>query len=173
LNSTITYIHEFEKNPIPYTKEELLIIDTGFQNLTKMDGISPRCHNAIYFLFLAFHHTHWIVSFMFLMNTLEAIFSKDTPGAATETICTRVSSILESKPGCNFDDIFQLYEIRSRIVHGNIVANKEPIEYLKHLHHLQDIVIECMKKLLNERIYSKFEDKETRDSYLGTLNTCR
>ena len=173
LNSTMTYIHEFEKNSLPYSKENLLVIDTGFQQLTEMDGISTRCHNALYFLYLGFHTTHWIESFIFLMNTLEAIFSKDKPGGATKTICTRVSSILKSKPECKYDDIYQLYNIRSRIVHGDIEAKEEPTENLKRLQHLQYVVLECIKKLLNENIYLKFKDKINRDSYLGTLNRNR
>lgn len=110
---------------------------------------------------------------MFLMNSLEALFSKDQSGGATKTICTRVSSFLGFKSLCEYNDIYHLYDIRSRIVHGNIVAKKEPGENLKELRHLQFVVIECMKKILQEKVYLKFIDKKTRDSYLGTLNVSR
>ena len=82
---------------------------------------------------------------MFLMSTLESIFSKDKSEGATKTICTRVSSFLKSMPRCEYDDIDHLYDIRSRIVHGNIIAKDKPGENLKELYHLQYIVIECMK----------------------------
>jgi hypothetical protein len=171
LNSTMTYIHEFEKNKLSYSKEDLIAIDAGFQGLLEMYGISPRCHNALYFLYLGFHTIHWIESFMFLMNTLEAIFSKDKSGGATQIICTRISSFLKSKRVCKYDDINHLYDIRSRIVHGNIVIKNDPNKNnLKELHHLQYIVIECMKKIIQEKIYLKFIDAETRNSYLSTLN---
>jgi len=170
LRSTMTYIHEFEKKRLPYSKEDLSIIDAGFSALTEMDGISSRCHNALYFLYLAFHTTHWIDSFMSLMTSLEAIFSKDERGGATKTICIRVSSFLDSKPRCEYNDIDHLYDIRSRIVHGNIVAKEEPGENLKELHHIQYVVIESMKQFLNEKKYLKFIDKNSRDTYLSTLD---
>ena len=169
LTSTMTYIHELEEKRLPYKNEDLKFIDKGFKALEEMHGISNRCHNALYFLFLAFHTIHWISSFMFLMNTLEALFSKDKPGGATKTICTRVSSLLDSKSRCKYDDIDHLYNIRSRIVHGNIIAGDEPGENLQQLYNLQYVVIECMKKILNEKIYLNFKNKESRDSYLGKL----
>jgi len=169
LNSTMTYVNEFENNRLPYNRDDLLDINNGFENLTEMDSISTRCHNALYFLYLGFHTIHWISSFMFLMSALESIFSKDKPGGATKTICTRVSSFLESMPSCGYDDIDHLYDIRSRIVHGSIIAKDKPGENLKELHHLQYVVIECMKKIIKEKVYLKFINKKTRDSYLGSL----
>jgi hypothetical protein len=169
LTSTMTYIHEFENKRLPYNNESLKSIDQGFKALEEMHGISNRCHNALYFLFLAFHTIHWISSFMFLMNTLEALFSKDKSGGATKTICTRVSSFLDSKPRCEYNDIDHLYNIRSRIVHGNIVASDEPGENLQQLYNFQYVVIECMKKIINEKIYLNFNNKTSRDSYLSKL----
>ena len=173
LTSTMTYIHEFEGKRLPYSKDDLFAIDTGFEALVEMDAVSTRCHNALYFLYLGFHTIHWIESFMFLMNSLEALFSKDKSGGATKAICTRVSSFMDFRSRCEYDDIEHLYDIRSRIVHGNIVANEEPGKNLEELHHLQFVVIECMKKILQEKVYLKFIDKKTRDSYLGTLNVSR
>ena len=110
---------------------------------------------------------------MFLMNSLEALFSKDKSGGATKAICTRVSTFMDFRSRCEYNDIEHLYDIRSRIVHGNIVANEEPGKNLEELHHLQFVVIECMKKILQEKVYLKFIAKKTRDSYLGTLNVSR
>ena len=80
LNDIMTYIHEFEEKFLPYSKDDLKKIDEGFKALKDMYEVSTRCHNALYFLFLSFQTIHWISSFMFLMNTLEAIFSKDKSG---------------------------------------------------------------------------------------------
>jgi hypothetical protein len=169
----MTYIHKLEGKRLTYSNEDLSEIDAGFEALVEMDLVSTRCHNALYFLYLGFHTIHWIESFMFLMNSLEALFSRDKSGGATKTICNRVSSFMDFKPRCGYDDIAHLYDIRSRIVHGNIVANEEPGKNLEELHHLQFVVMECMKKILQEKVYLKFIDKKTRDSYLGTLNVCR
>lgn len=173
LNSTLTNIHELENKRLPYNREKLLAINTGFDSLIEMDNISARCHNALYFFYLGFHTIYWISSFMSLMSALESIFSKDKRGGATKTICTRVSSFLDSMPRCTYDDVDHLYDIRSRIVHGNIVANDKPIGNLKELHHLQYIFIECMKKIIEEKAYLYFINTESRNSYLGTLNKSR
>ncbi len=173
LTSTMTYIHEFENSRRAYTEEDLTIIDNGFVALTEMDAVSPRCHNALYFLFLAYTTIHWIESFMFQMNTLEAIFSKDEPGGATKTICRRVSSFLGSREGAKYEDIAQLYATRSDIVHGRIVAYEEPLGNLKQLHRLQSVSLWCMKKILNDKIYLNFKEREKRNAYLTALDQCR
>ncbi|MFC1561150.1 hypothetical protein ACFL4V_01590 [Candidatus Latescibacterota bacterium] len=167
LNDTMTYIHEFEKIFLSYSNNDLKKIDEGFKALKEMYEVSTRCHNALYFLFLSFQTIQWVSSFMFLMNTLEAISSKDESGGATKTICKRVSSFLDLYYYYKY--IKKLYDIRSCIVHGKIVASDEASENLKNLACLRDIVLECMKKILNEKIYLKFKDKQTRDAYLNTL----
>jgi hypothetical protein len=170
LTSTMTYIHEFESSRCTYTDEDLAIIDRGFVALTEMDAVSARCHNALYFLYLAFTSIHWIESFMFQMNALEAIFSKDEAGGATKTICGRVSSFLGSKEGATYEDLEDLYATRSDIVHGRIVVNEEPLENLKQLHKLQSVSLWCMKKILEGKVYLTFHDKGARDSYLAALD---
>jgi hypothetical protein len=170
LTSTMTYIHELESRRLPYTEEDLAIIDDGFVALTEMDAMSPRCHNALYFLHLAFTTIHWIESFMFQMNALEAIFSKDDPGGATRTICTRVSSFLGSKEEATYEDIEELYRTRSAIVHGRIEVNEEPLDNLKQLHHVESVSLWCMRKVLRDKAYLSFKDRETRDTYLALLD---
>lgn len=110
----------------PFTVDDLRIIDKGFSNLLKMDSISNRTHNALYFLYLGFFNFHWFASFIFLMSALEAVFSKEERGEATKTICSRVSSFLNSKPKCTYKDIDFLYDIRSRMLHGNIKVSDSP-----------------------------------------------
>lgn len=115
-----------EKTYSPISFDDLKIIDKGFSNLLKMDSISNRTHNALYFLYLGFFNSHWFAAFIFLMSALEALFSKEEKGEATKTICSRVSSFLNSKPKCTFKDIDLLYDIRSRMLHGNIKVSDSP-----------------------------------------------
>ena len=170
LTSTFTYIHEFESRGRGYTEEDLAVINRHFVALARMDAISGRCHNALYFLFLGFIRTHWMESFLHWVNTLEALFSKDEPGSATETICGRVSSFLESHEGAEYQDIKRLYETRSAIVHGRIVADEEPLKNLEQLHRLQSVTLGCVRRILEEKVYLKFTDSETRNAYLSTLD---
>ncbi len=157
-----------EKSFSPITFDDLKIIDKGFSNLLKMDSISNRTHNALYFLYLGFFNSHWFASFIFLMSALEALFSKEEKGEATKTICSRVSKFLKSKPRCTYNDIDSLYDIRSRMLHGNIKAD-DTSDNLEKLHHLEYIVTECMKEISNEDIYLKYSDMKDKENYYNDL----
>ena len=124
-----------EKSYSPITFDDLKIIDKGFSNLLKMDLISNRTHNALYFLYLGFFNFHWFAAFIFLMSALEALFSKEESGEVTKTICSRVSHFLNSKPKCTYKDVEMLYDIRSRMLHGNIKVSDSDSN-LENLHHL-------------------------------------
>ena len=43
LNSTMAYIHEFEKNSLPYSKENLLVIDNGLFIQKSLNVIISYC----------------------------------------------------------------------------------------------------------------------------------
>ncbi|MBI5204441.1 MAG: hypothetical protein HZA11_05940 [Nitrospirae bacterium] len=157
-----------EKSYSPITFDDLNIIDNGFSNLLKMDSISNRTHNALYFLYLGFFNSHFFAAFIFLMSALEALFSKEEKGEATKTICSRVSSFLNSKPKCTYKDVDLLYDIRSRMLHGNIKVS-DSYNNLETLHHLEYVVTECMKKILDEQIYLKYTETSEKESYYNTL----
>jgi hypothetical protein len=155
---------------------EIEVINKGFQSLIDMDGISIRTHNALYFLYRAFHSIKWMDAYILLVCSLESLFSRDKPGGATSAITTRVSSLLNSKPRCTKKDIEDLYEIRSRIIHGNIAGPEldEAVEdreaNLENLNHLEYVAIECFKELAENGFYKHYSDKTSRDKFMGTLN---
>lgn len=157
-----------EQSYSPITLDDLKIIDKGFSNLLKMYSISNRTHNALYFLYLGFFNSHWFAAFIFLMSALEALFSKEKKGEATKTICSRVSGFLNSKPKFTYEDIDLLYDIRSRMLHGNIKVSDSPSN-LETLHHLEYVVTECMKKILDERIYLKYRNTREKEAYYNAL----
>ena len=157
-----------EKSYSPITFDDLKIIDKGFSNLLKMDLISNRTHNALYFLYLGFFNFHWFAAFIFLMSALEALFSKEESGEVTKTICSRVSHFLNSKPKCTYKDVEMLYDIRSRMLHGNIKVSDSDSN-LENLHHLEHVVTECMKKILDEKIYLKYSNVRDKEDYYNTL----
>ena len=92
-------------------------------------------------------------------------------GSATAAITTRVSSLLSSKAKCTKDDISELYDLRSRIMHGNIKASDEPGDELKKLNHLDFLTVECFKAIADRKLYKEYSDKSSRDRLMGTLNT--
>jgi hypothetical protein len=110
-------------------------------------------------------------SFILMMCSLESLFSKDKRGSATAAITTRVSSLLSSKPRCTKGDIEGLYELRSRITHGNIKASDDPGENLGKLNHLDFVTVECFRALAERKLYKEYSDKKCRDRLMSTLNT--
>lgn len=171
LNDTITYNYSHPRATEKFTADDLDNIKEGFLSLIEMDQVSIRTHNALYFLYRAWHSTQWMDSFILLMCSLESLFSKDKSGGATATITTRVSSLLGSKERCTKKDIEDLYGLRSRMTHGNIRVSDDPGDNLTKLHHLDFVVVECFKTIAIKKMYKHFSDKASRDKFMSTLNT--
>jgi hypothetical protein len=152
--------------------EQLKQVNVGFERLLEMDAIqsvSNRTQNAIYFMYGAyFTATHALYLFLLLFVVLEALFSKEEGGAATRTICERVSSFLGSQPRCTYTDIERLYNRRSELVHGRRKAT-ESGENLADAHELEFVVSECMKKMLAERVYLKYVQTAEKEEYFNQL----
>jgi hypothetical protein len=169
LNDTITYNYSRPRTAQSFGSADLVCIKDGFLSLIEMDQVSIRTHNALYFLYRAWHNTKWIDSFILMMCSLESLFSKDKPGGATAAITTRVSSLLSLKPKCAKSDIEDLYELRSHMTHGNIEASDDPGENLGKLNHLEFVTIECFRALAERKLYKEYADKKSRDRLMGTL----
>jgi len=148
LNDTITYDYSHPRVAGRFDSDDLARIRDGFLPLIEMYHLSIRTHNALYFLYRAWHNTKWMDSFILTMCSLESLFSKERPGSATAAITTRVSSLLSSKPKCTKKDIEDLYELRSRMTHGNIEASDDPGVNLAALNHLDFVTVECFRALV-------------------------
>lgn len=171
LSDTITYNYSHPRTAQSFNSTDLACIKDGFLSLIEMDQVSIRTHNALYFLYRAWHNTKWMDSFILMMCSLESLFSKDKRGGATAAITTRVSSLLSSKPKCTKSYIENLYELRSRMTHGNIKASDDPGENLKELNHLEFVTIECFRAIVERKLYKEYLDKKSRDRLMSTLNT--
>ena len=167
LNDTMQFVLR-EKSSIIISRNDLEVINNGFSNLLQMHTISNRTQNALYFLYRGFHSTKMIDRFMFLMSAIESLFSGENRGGATKTVCSRVSSFLNNKERCKYQDINDLYDLRSKIVHGRVVVKDEIKGQLPTLHELEYIVTECMKKILDENIYPIYENKK-KENYFDEL----
>ncbi len=170
LNQPMTYNHAVPQARKPHSLHEMEAIRLGFEHLQAMDGLSARTHNAIYFLYRAFHCDKWIDSFLLMTSALESLFSKDAHGGATDAISTRVASLLGSVERCTKKDVEELYDLRSSMTHGRIVASDDPGENLKKLEHLEHITKASFRKLLESERYHCFCSKAARDAFMGTLN---
>lgn len=165
-----------QKSPRQIGLDQLKLVDLGFQRLLEMysaENTSKRTHNAIYFMYGAyFVGRHWAYVFVLLTSVLEALFSKEAPGGATKTICSRVSAFLDSRPRCTYSDIEKLYNIRSELVHGKRKLSPEEArgQNLTDTHELEFVVAECMKKMLDERIYLKYADTAEKENYFNRMS---
>lgn len=152
-------------------KSELDVLNTinnGFLKLLEMHPVSNRTRNALYFLCRGFFTTRWMDSFIFLTCALESLFSKEGGGAATKTICSRVSKLLCEKDECKYENVERLYNIRSEIVHGRI-GEEHKEENLINLSKLEYVITECMKKILDEKIYLIYENTTEKENYYNNL----
>lgn len=170
LEQPMLYNFAVQRPRNPFSDAELSQVDTGFQHLRKMDAVSPRTHNALYFVYRAFHTDKWIDSFLLLMSSLEALFSNDTSQAATRAITRRVSSLLGDGPRCTEADIRKLYHLRSDMTHGRVVVDDDAGKNLDQLGHLEYIVSRCFRELVNTGAYVHYEDKLRRDRFMGMLD---
>jgi Apea-like HEPN len=156
-----------------YDSSKLLKIDAAYGILKNADSEVKysRAHNAIYFAYLATHTTHWIQSFVFWMSALEALFSKDSPGGATRTIKRRVSAYIGDPNIATEKDVENIYEIRSRIVHGDICASKNtPEENLKILWMVEKIACACFSKLIGNNDFIHYSKAHDRNSFVRKLD---
>lgn len=179
LNDCLRLVMPNECNRI-ITLNDLNIINKGYSNLLQMDTISNRTHNAIYFMYKGFCASKMIDSFVLLMCAIESLFSneyhnrkhsvatKKTAGI-TETICSRVSKFLDNRLGYKYEDINELYALRSKIVHGRVKVKDEIKGQLNTLYKLQYVLVECMKKMLDEELYLIYHDVENKEDYFRDL----
>lgn len=168
LNDNMQYVLR-EKSCPTIASNDLAVINNGFSNLLQMHTISNRTQNALYFLYRGFHSSKMIDCFVFLMSAVESLFSDEKQGGETKTIRSRVSSFLDNKARCTSQDINGLYDLRSKIVHGRVVVNDDIKGQLPTLHELEYVVTECMKKMLDEKIYSIYSDVEKKEDYFNNI----
>lgn len=156
-----------------YSLDDIKRIDASYEVLRLADAKSNRVfrvHNAIHFLYLAHHSSQWLSAFLFYMSAIEALFSKDSKGGATATICRRVPKFLNNQQQGTSDDMNHLYDIRSRIVHGDIEASEDPKDNLLLLQKLERIVTFTFRKLIQEKKFRHFANKQTRDQFLSNFD---
>jgi hypothetical protein len=171
INQSMTYNYAVPREHEPYELGDLEAIRLAFRHLQRMDALSNRTHNATYFLFRAFHSDKWIDSFLLMTSALESLFSKDAPGGATEAIATRVASLLNSADRCTKKDVEDLYDLRSAMTHGRILASDDPGINLAKLEHLEYVTNASFRKLIESNRYMCYSAKEQRDAFMGTLNS--
>jgi hypothetical protein len=170
LGQPMLYNDTVQRPHKPFDGTDLKHIDNGFKHLRRMDAVSPRTHNALYFAHRAFHTDKWIDSFLLLMSSLEALFSNDTPGAATGAITRRVSSLLGNRSRCTDGEVKGLYRLRSDMTHGRVVVDDDARKNLEQLGHLEFVTNQCFRELVNTGVYAHYETSLKREQFMRALD---
>ncbi len=152
-----------------YSSEDFPRIDEVYMMLRQAEHSCVRLKNAFYSLYRAFNSYHWIDSYLFYMMTLEALFSLDNKGPATQTICDRVSKLLKSPKKWSPQRIRDLYDVRSRIAHGRLEARPKSIANLRLLKKMERLIKLCFRKLIAKKSFPHFATPSLRDHFLAQL----
>ena len=152
-----------------YSFKDFPHIDAVYMMLRKAEQTSVRLKNAFYFLYRAFHSYQWVDSFLFYMNALEALFSLDTKGPATKTICERASKLLKAPKKWSEKTIEDLYGVRSRIAHGRLEARPNSITNLRLLKKMERLTKLCFRKLIDRNSFQHFTTASARDRFMAAL----
>lgn len=165
IHEELSAIRPESKSPEVYNQIKLKRVDALFSKLLEADHKSDRLHNAYYFLYLATHTVHWVQSYLFHMNALEALFGGGVNEPVKQTVKRRVCGFL-GDPNITQPKISKLYDLRSKIAHGALRADLDPDENLNILQELEVIVISCVRKLAETNGLMRFSAEKSRRLFL-------
>lgn len=160
------------------SQDDLPKVNDGFKNLLEMYSISNRTKNALYFVWRGFSSDKHIDSYIFLVCVLEALFSSEESEnieQPTKILIKRIQSFLKGEKGCGGDQIKRIYKIRSDMVHGRIQhTDKNDLEQRKknidNLGKLEVVIFACLKKLLDDNIYTIYSNAEEKEKHLKEIS---
>jgi hypothetical protein len=172
LNDKFRNLAILSSNKLSYNDLEL--IKKGFIKLLEMHTISNRTKITLYFIWESLCENKHIPAYIFLMCALESLFTNDDPKNNTKILIQRIYSFFNKGSIYSKKEITKMYKIRSNMIHGRIVPTsqndlKRREENIKDLANLEEMVLLCIKKILDEKIYSKYKSNKLRDEYLKAL----
>lgn len=159
---------------IDLTEDDLTAVQKSFLRILEMYNISDRTKNALYFVWRGLSCDKHIDAYIFLVCAIEALFSGENSIDVTKTLIKRTQKFLSGEPSFGGDQIKKVYKIRSDMVHGRIShTDKKDLtqrqENLDNLAKLEALVFICFKKVLNEKIYLKYNDMDEKEKFLNSL----
>lgn len=116
------------------------------------------------------------VSFLLLWSALEALFAPVAPNEATHRLRTRIALFLgrnERHARSLFGEVNDLYQIRSKMVHGHAFRAKNLKESQEHTQasiRVEDILRDALRRiLLDQELLNTFDSPKKRDQFLDDL----
>ncbi|HPI71824.1 MAG TPA: HEPN domain-containing protein, partial [bacterium] len=147
--------------------KEFYKVEDYYNSLLNLRSISTRTHNAVFFLYKAFHAIHWVDAYLFYMLAIEALFSKDEGGSAKKTFIDRTHCFLAKEIIPHDKDLLEkVYKLRSFIVHGKPISRSKPDQNIAELLQVENLAIAVFKKILDQKLADRFKDSE-RDRFLN------
>ena len=156
------------------SEQDLNSVKDGFLKILEMYKISDRTKNALYFVWRGLCAEKHIDAYILLVCAIEALFSNETSESVTKTLIKRTQKFLSGIEGFGGDQIKKIYKIRSDMVHGRIAhTDKKDLnqreQNIKNLAKLELLVFACIKNILEEKIYLKYIDTDTKENFLNDL----
>lgn len=152
-------------------------------DLDVFSSISKMIHNifenrkalrrSLYYLNSALHLQQWESGFVMFTITLESLFTTDS-NEITHKIAERIAWFLESNPEKRqevFNQMKEIYQIRSKIVHGADIRKMSSERSRKLLADLEYLTQKIMKKILQDQsLVDSFSDKQkNREKFLTSI----
>jgi hypothetical protein len=151
----------------------LCSVRDGFVRLLEMNQVSDRTKNALYFIWRGLYSRNHIDIYIFLVCAIEALFSSEDSEDVTRILIKRTQRFLSGTKGFGGDQIKRIYKIRSDMVHGRIPFTEKNSEQAKKniekVAKLERLVLTCMEKMLDEKIYLQYKDTDLKEKYLNDL----
>ena len=159
---------------INLTEQNLNSVKDGFLKILEMYQISDRTKNALYFIWRGLCAEKHIDAYILLVCAIEALFSNEASEDVTKTLIKRTQKFLSGIKGFGGDQVKKIHKTRSDMVHGRIAhTDKKDLaqrkQNIKKLAKLELLVFACIKKILKEKIYLKYNDTDMKEKFLNDL----
>lgn len=152
--------HEIMPNEI----DELKVLYSRIELFRKKN---TRFNNVIYFVSLAYRSMGWLETLLHFVNAIETVSSSNQFENKTTQ---RFSKRVEKTSTLKMSEATEIYEIRSKLVHGRLFAeenNEQAKESLRLAELSERACREILKPILLGETFDQFQNEDVRYRHFG------
>ena len=161
----------YKSNFKELNSEDLDDVVKVFNNLQEFCQVSPRTMHVVNFLFLSYTSYYWMEIYILLMTSLETLVSPPTEEKITSQIIKRTRRLINDPEICSKNNIDNLYQLRSNIIHGRVLVDKNFKEHQPEIVKLQKIVLKAFEIILSEDFQLIYKDEDSKEYFYNQLTT--
>ena len=158
------------KSGINLDKIDIQDVVEGYKKLRSFYSINNRTKHAVQFLYLAYTSYHWMQAFVLFMIALETLLSPTDEIQITKTIIGRTRKLIGNPKICSKKIIDDLYQLRSDITHGRILADLSFRDHIKEVSRLQIIVLKAFEIILSKNYKKIYKTEQTKELFSQKLD---